>query len=307
MSSSSLISGSVRYLEEEPVEYKEDLDPTPQISKTSNSVFHRMKTLSQENTEDNEDDDSLEEDAKRTIEGKFLFHSRFHHVLNTLHRETTIPQPSQPRPVSSDGRDRNGDRGSGNMKPFQKTQYSPALSSPTTQSRTEFLNNLSNSRKSFSVFESSNNSPFDALKAVTDTAERDPFISAASSSASSVASASAATDSIGLSNSTFATEDSNQKRSLSSPRAAMIREGHVRHQIPYVVKELVGNVEVEQTAIISLAGQGIGDEKMLCMVQSLPYFVNVDEINISSTAFFLPLPPLLHSLTVSLLSPPPFR
>jgi hypothetical protein len=244
-----------------------------------------MRTLSQEYTEDDQEggdeDDSLEEDAKRNIEGKFLFHSRFHHVLNTLHRETTLPQ----RPSSSDGKGK-VNRVGASSKLSLKTQ-SPA---PSTQSM--FLNNLANNRKSFSVFESSD----DVIVANQDTSL--PFTTAVTpavgygvtvTKAPEEENSSTTSGSLCFSNSTF-DEDSNQKRTLASPRAAMIREGHVRYQIPYVVKELVGNVDVDQTSIISLAGHGIGDEKMLCLVQSLPYFVNVDEINISSTEPFVLLP-----------------
>lgn len=252
-------SHRIRYLEDQPVEYKDD--PSPPISQTSNFLFERMRTLSQEQTEDDEEDEeSLQEDAKRNIEGKFLFHSRFHHVLNTLHRETTLPQSPQ-RPSSSDGK-RGGLQSGVSSKPSLKTQDSPL-------SQSVFLNKISNNRKSFSVFESSDPLPATTPLSHVPTKEEEEN--------------STASESLCFSSSTF-TEDTNQKRTLSSPRAAMIREGHVRHQIPYVVKELVGNVEVEQTSVISLAGQGIGDEKMLCLVQSLPYFINVDEINISSTS-----------------------
>lgn len=228
----------IRYMDEKPIEFKPDPPPPQTQTQSSNSLLERMRTLSQEYIpHDHDDNDSLEEDAQRNIEGKFLFRSRFHHVLETLQRETL--------PVS----------------PITK-KISPSQTQYGTSNHSQFLDNYSH-RKSYSVFnEIQVDNPKDTIQSNTNSLS----------------------DSVELSRSTF-TEDPNHKIALSSPRAAMIMEGHVRYQIPYVIKELVGNVNVEQTSIINLTGQGIGDEKMLCLVQALPYFKNVDEINISSLIF----------------------
>jgi hypothetical protein len=281
----ALFFGRIRFLEEKPIEYKEDspqqhlLLPTStrtKFSSSSSSPLERMRMLSEaeQSKEDDEGDeeDSVEEEAKRTIEGKFLFHSRFHHVLDTLHREGSNGTSARVIPRLN--------------KALTNTNPSPSSSSSS------FLYQLpSSQKKSFNVFGSSSPSPPRQLPSHHEHPSEDDQTSATATSTTPTIS-----ESISLSSS-FTSEQHTTPGAgkLASPRAAMIREGQRRHQIPYVVKELVGNVEVDQTAIINLAGQGIGDEKMNCLVQSLPYFINVDEINISSQSLCL-------SISVSLTS-----
>lgn len=239
----------IRYLEEKAIEFKED--PEVIIEKEA-TLLERMKTISDGYVDVNSDgEDSLEEDAKRNIEGKFSFRLRLHHVLEAVQRES---------PTKSELLNKNST--------FQTTSY---RNQQKIQNFTQFTNNTTNfvsSRKTYNVFEPQPNEEFQEDN--SDNKPDDQSI----------------TSSIPLSQSTF-TEDSNLKNNMNSPRAAMIQEGHKRHQIPFVVKELVGNVDVDQISTINLAGQGIGDEKMNCLVRSLPYFIHVDEINISSNFILL--------------------
>ena len=63
-----------------------------------------------------------------------------------------------------------------------------------------------------------------------------------------------------------------------TPREAIIRESVSRKQLPFVLRELLGAEDVLDVTTIDLTGRGIGDEKMCCLVRSLPYFENVEEI-----------------------------
>ena len=217
--------------------------------------LERMRAISESyndlNSELQEDDNnSLEEDAKRNIEGKFSFRTRLHSVLGTVQRELPSFQNNFSQSFPSQQR-------------YQNINH-------ITTNRITF-----DSRRSFNVFESHPTEKFSQIDELQQDLNEVNSKSEESQSMSS---------SIPLSNSTFS-ESSDLTRNMNSPRAAMIQEGHKRHQIPFVIKELVGNVDVEQISVINLAGQGIGDEKMNCLVRSLPYFIHVDEINISSKIF----------------------
>jgi hypothetical protein len=52
-------------------------------------------------------------------------------------------------------------------------------------------------------------------------------------------------------------------------------------QIPFVVREILGIEDINDVTTLDLSGRGIGDEKMCCVIRSLPYFRSCEEILIA--------------------------
>jgi hypothetical protein len=65
-----------------------------------------------------------------------------------------------------------------------------------------------------------------------------------------------------------------------------------------VVREILGIEDINDVTAIDLSGRGIGDEKMCCVVRSLPYFRSCEEILIAGKQKVL-LPLLYHYVMVS--------
>ena len=76
-------------------------------------------------------------------------------------------------------------------------------------------------------------------------------------------------------------EDSNNRGLCHSPRNALIRESVSRGLIPFRIRELLDVEDVDSVEVIDMKGQGVGDDKMCAVVQSLPYFTNAVELNVS--------------------------
>jgi hypothetical protein len=64
-------------------------------------------------------------------------------------------------------------------------------------------------------------------------------------------------------------------------------------QIPFVVREILGIEDINDVTTLDLSGRGIGDEKMCCVIRSLPYFRSCEEILIAGKKKIL-LPLLYH-------------
>ena len=75
--------------------------------------------------------------------------------------------------------------------------------------------------------------------------------------------------------------DAQTRAGCHSPRNALIRESVSRGLIPFRIRELLDVEDVHTVEVVDLKGQGIGDDKMCAVVQSLPYFTNVVELNVS--------------------------
>lgn len=75
--------------------------------------------------------------------------------------------------------------------------------------------------------------------------------------------------------------DAKTRASCHSPRNALIRESVSRGLIPFRIRELLDVEDIHTVEVVDLKGQGIGDDKMCAVVQSLPYFTNVVELNVS--------------------------
>lgn len=75
--------------------------------------------------------------------------------------------------------------------------------------------------------------------------------------------------------------DHKTRANCHSPRNALIRESISRGLIPFRIRELLDVEDIHTVQIVDLKGQGIGDDKMCAVVQSLPYFTSVVELNVS--------------------------
>ena len=74
--------------------------------------------------------------------------------------------------------------------------------------------------------------------------------------------------------------DAKRRARCHSPRGSLIRESVSRGLIPFRIRELLDTEDTECVEVIDLKGQGLGDDKMCSVVQTLPYFSSVVELNV---------------------------
>lgn len=80
---------------------------------------------------------------------------------------------------------------------------------------------------------------------------------------------------------TLTRQQKSDRGKCHSPRNALIRESVSRGLIPFRIRELLDVEDVDEVEVIDMKGQGVGDDKMCAVVQSLPYFSKIVELNVS--------------------------